>query len=196
MDIAIRTTTKLIKEIIQFLETKGWSVTKWLCAKEFGAQNNNEHYHYYINIEKVTQKISSVCRYIRGQLKLLTSKKNYCVQVVKDKLKYLTYCTKDGDFEWDGLSDEELSSAEEENDRIELDKKRSASDKVLQYIQGKIETGELEAIPTEEEIIRSVLELHKKWKKAPPFKSLMHCYVNHCLLQLDFDIDALALKYM
>jgi hypothetical protein len=87
-------------------------------------------------------------------------------------------------------------SSREENDRIELDKKRSASDKVLQYIQGKIETGELEAIPTEEEIIRSVLELHKKWKKAPPFKSLMHRYVNHCLLQLDFDIDALALKYM
>jgi hypothetical protein len=51
-------------------------------------------------------------------------------------------------------------------------------------------------MPTEEEIIRSVLELHKKWKKAPPFKSLMHRYVNHCLLQLDFDIDALALKYM
>lgn len=192
MEIAIRTTTKLITEIKQFLETKGWSLTKWLCAKEFGSENNNEHYHYYISIEKVTQKISSVCRYIRRQLKKITSKKNYYVKVVKDKLKYLTYCTKDGDYESDGLSDEELSAAEEENDRIEADKKRSASDKVLQYVKEKYP----EEIPTEEEIIRSVLELHKKWNKAPPFKSLMHRYVNHCLLQLDFDIDALALKYM
>ena len=29
------------------LESKGWKVNKWLCAKEFGAENNNEHYHYY-----------------------------------------------------------------------------------------------------------------------------------------------------
>ena len=63
MEIAIRTTTKLINEIKQFLESKGWKVNKWLCAKEFGAENNNEHYHYYhmyIKLEQVAQKVSSV----------------------------------------------------------------------------------------------------------------------------------------
>lgn len=192
MQIAVRTSKNLLKEIKEFIQKKGWSIVEHLIAKEYGSENGNEHYHYYFNLDNVKQKVGSVCRYFRRQLKNFISKKNYYVKEVKHKMKYIAYCMKDGEYESEGISEDELCEAEDYMETVKNDQKLSMSQKILNYVNEEHPEG----IPTNEQVIVCILKLHMLWKKTPPYKAQMMRYVNHVLLQRGLDVNVIALQYL
>ena len=122
MEISVRTVENNLELLLNYFAKKGITLSKYICGKEFGTKNNGEHYHYHLVISKCKNKIESLMTSIRRLLYKFYKSKNFYVKQVKDTTKHELYVTKDGDYQSDGYSTDELEELDKKNSQIDYDK--------------------------------------------------------------------------
>lgn len=186
MEISVRTVKNNLEILKDYFAKKGIKVSKYICGKEYGTKNEGEHYHYHLVISKCKLKIESLMTNIRRLLYKYYNCKNYYVKQVKNTEKHELYCTKDGDYESEGYSSEELESLDKKNGDIEYDKSLPIYQKLYNRLNNA-ECNEPLAVRALDKrlLITEILNIYKQWNVCPPTSSAMFMYYNYILLKED-----------
>lgn len=191
MEVAVRTLNNDIELIKKHLEKSKLKTSRILVNREFGKENKNEHYHYYIEISHGMQKDESICKGIRRILYKHYGKTNYYVGKVRDKFKAQVYNTKDGEIVYkEGYSDDELNELISANEEIEKDKALPIYQKLYNRIYDIAFNDEqsLNQLCMDKRwIVKRILEIYKSWDKPPPTRSNMFQYVNYIMSKADLE---------
>lgn len=186
MELSVRTVEKNLDLILNYFVKKGIKLSKYICGKEFGTKNAGEHYHYHLVITKYKGKIESLMTSIRRKLYKFYNNKNFYVKQVKDTTKHELYVTKDGDYESEGYSDEELESLDKQNGAIDYDKQLPVYQKLYNRLNSSIYDEPLAVRALDKRLlIEEILTIYKEWNVCPPTKSDMFRYINYILIQQD-----------
>lgn len=186
MQISVRTVENNLKILLELFAKKGIKLLKYICGKEVGKTNKNEHFHYHFVVDKCKITADSLKTSIRRFLYNFYKCKNFYVKDVKDTEKHELYVTKDGDYESDGYSSDELELIDEKNSKINYDKSLPVYQKVYNVLSKKEFDHPLrEHCIDRRWLISQILKIHLDWDACPPTKTDMFRYINYVLLKED-----------
>lgn len=186
MEISVRTVENNLEIILNYLAKKGIKLAKYICGKEYGTKNQGEHYHYHLVVGKCKLKIESLMTNIRRLLYKYYNCKNYYVKQVKDTTKHELYVTKDGDYQSDGYSSEELEILDKKNGEIDYDKSLPVYQKLYNRLNSEKYDEPLAVRALDKRLlIKEILVIYKEWNVCPPTLTEMFRYYNYILIQED-----------
>lgn len=186
MEISVRTVENNLKLLLEYFTKKTIKITKYICAKEFGDKNKGEHYHYHFVVSQCKIKLKSLMTDIRRFLYKLYNCKNYYVKEVQDTEKHELYVTKDGEYESDGYTSDELENLDNKNSKINYDKSLPIYKKIYDRLCNMDLDDPLRVIALDKRLlIKYILQIYIDWNACPPTKSDMFRYINYILIKVD-----------
>lgn len=184
MQISVRTVKNNLKLLIDYFSKKDIKLSKYICGKEFGDKNKNEHYHYHFVVSQCKIKLKSLMTDIRRFLYKTYNCKNFYVKEVKNTESHELYVTKDGDYESDGYTSDELEALDEKNSKINYDKSLPVYQKVYNRLMKKEFEIPLSQLALDKrKLIKEVLLIHDEWNACPPTKTDMFRYINYVYIK-------------
>lgn len=124
------------------------------------------HQHWYISTQR---EAPAIRKFLRDKLHL-TGNKDYSLKTCVDKIKYLAYIIKDGDYINSGVSDEDIASAIEYDKLVKTDilatktTKKTLKEKFLDWLGGQITNIE-NPVGYATHVSRFYVETERKFKK-------------------------------
>ncbi len=186
MEISVRTVKNNLEILKDYFAKKGIKIVKYIMGKEFGDKNKNEHYHYHFVVNNCKIKLKSLMTDIRRYLYKFYNCKNFYVKEVQNTEKHELYVTKDGSYESDGYSSDELESLDAKNSKINYDKSLPVYQKVYNRLQQRLLDADMslaEYALDKRQLIKEILHIHDEWNACPPTKTDMFRYINYVYIK-------------
>jgi len=174
------------------------SQDKYMIAKEFGKENNNEHYHVFVESKSAKSYKSYYDKFNNYIKKHYNGKCNeFNIKKVSPAtwLRVCAYCSKDSGNVEHNLTEEELESIIEIQQKVKESQNTPMKDKLYNHLLDYLDS---EMISKQEFVLSSnyidaikkqIFKFYKKIKWLPPNKSQMYQYICYIVLHVNDDDD-------